>query len=84
MPSEHTLTPSMEQERSLTDYIHHLENVQQRLGAVRAGADMDKSLTSAHFSIAHLGAFVVLRHCFTLCVNVFYGLMVTFRKGVKV
>ncbi|KAF5895396.1 pericentrin-like isoform X1 [Clarias magur] len=34
-PSERTLTPSQEQERSLTDYIHHLENVQQRLGAVR-------------------------------------------------
>ncbi|XP_053085782.1 pericentrin isoform X3 [Pangasianodon hypophthalmus] len=34
-PSERTLTPSQEQERSLTDYIHHLESVQQRLGAVR-------------------------------------------------
>ncbi|KAF4080235.1 hypothetical protein AMELA_G00168080 [Ameiurus melas] len=33
-PSERTLTPR-EQERSLTDYIHHLESVQQRLGAVR-------------------------------------------------
>ncbi|XP_053494141.1 pericentrin isoform X2 [Ictalurus furcatus] len=37
-PSERTLTPSQEQERSLTDYIHHLESVQQRLGAVRPGS----------------------------------------------
>ncbi|KAI5613710.1 pericentrin [Silurus asotus] len=35
VPSERTLTPSQEQERSLADYIHHLESVQQRLGAVR-------------------------------------------------
>ncbi|KAK3575590.1 hypothetical protein QTP86_030993 [Hemibagrus guttatus] len=33
--SERTRTPSQEQERSLADYIHHLESVQQRLGAVR-------------------------------------------------
>ncbi|XP_053353815.1 pericentrin isoform X3 [Clarias gariepinus] len=37
-PSERTNTPSQEQERSLTDYIHHLESVQQRLGAVRPGS----------------------------------------------
>ncbi|XP_060774688.1 pericentrin isoform X2 [Neoarius graeffei] len=37
-PSECTRTPSQEPERSLTDYIHHLENVQQRLGAVRPGS----------------------------------------------
>ncbi|TTH38804.1 Pericentrin [Bagarius yarrelli] len=36
-PSERTLTPSQDQERSLADYIHHLESVQQRLGAVRPG-----------------------------------------------
>ncbi|XP_066518729.1 pericentrin isoform X2 [Hoplias malabaricus] len=34
-PSERTTTASMEQERSLTEYIQHLENVQQRLGVVR-------------------------------------------------
>ncbi|MCJ8730090.1 hypothetical protein PDJAM_G00113640 [Pangasius djambal] len=37
-PPERTLTPSQEQERSLTDYIHHLESVQLRLGAVRPGS----------------------------------------------
>ncbi|XP_058258622.1 pericentrin isoform X2 [Hemibagrus wyckioides] len=37
-PSERTYTPSQEQERSLADYIHHLESVQQRLGAVRPGS----------------------------------------------
>ncbi|KAK3557026.1 hypothetical protein QTP70_022916, partial [Hemibagrus guttatus] len=36
--SERTRTPSQEQERSLADYIHHLESVQQRLGAVRPGS----------------------------------------------
>ncbi|GAA6078856.1 pericentrin isoform X9, partial [Tachysurus ichikawai] len=36
--SERTFTPSQEQERSLADYIHHLESVQQRLGAVRPGS----------------------------------------------
>ncbi|KAI4902380.1 hypothetical protein NFI96_018847, partial [Prochilodus magdalenae] len=34
-PSERTITPSQDQERSLAEYIHHLENVQQRLGAIR-------------------------------------------------
>ncbi|XP_062853797.1 pericentrin [Trichomycterus rosablanca] len=36
--SEHTPTPSQDQERSLADYIHHLEAVQQRLGAIRPGS----------------------------------------------
>ncbi|XP_034145545.1 pericentrin isoform X3 [Esox lucius] len=30
--------PSQDAERSLTDYIHHLENVQQRLGAAQTGS----------------------------------------------
>ncbi|XP_017559158.2 pericentrin isoform X1 [Pygocentrus nattereri] len=34
-PSERTITPSQDQERSLAEYINHLENVQQRLGAIR-------------------------------------------------
>ncbi|KAL6455980.1 hypothetical protein MHYP_G00358310 [Metynnis hypsauchen] len=37
-PSERTITPSQDQERSLAEYIHHLENVQQRLGAIRPGS----------------------------------------------
>ncbi|XP_076871678.1 pericentrin isoform X3 [Brachyhypopomus gauderio] len=35
---ERTLTPSQEQERSLAEYIQHLEGVQQRLGAIRPGS----------------------------------------------
>ncbi|KAL7890675.1 hypothetical protein AOLI_G00001510 [Acnodon oligacanthus] len=37
-PSERTITPSQDQEHSLAEYIHHLENVQQRLGAIRPGS----------------------------------------------
>ncbi|XP_026874492.2 LOW QUALITY PROTEIN: pericentrin [Electrophorus electricus] len=36
--AERTLTPSQDQERSLAEYIQHLENVQQRLGAIRPGS----------------------------------------------
>ncbi|XP_065096299.1 pericentrin isoform X2 [Paramisgurnus dabryanus] len=37
-PSDRSFGSSQDQERSLTEYIHHLENVQQRLGAVCPGA----------------------------------------------
>ncbi|KAK1798755.1 hypothetical protein P4O66_007039, partial [Electrophorus voltai] len=39
--AERTLTPSQDQERSLAEYIQHLENVQQRLGAIRPGKGQD-------------------------------------------
>uniref|UniRef100_A0A4W5QWV3 Pericentrin/AKAP-450 centrosomal targeting domain-containing protein n=1 Tax=Hucho hucho TaxID=62062 RepID=A0A4W5QWV3_9TELE len=47
LSSERALSsvPSQDAERSLTDYIHHLENVQQRLGAARPDSP---SLLSYH------------------------------------
>ncbi|XP_072539723.1 pericentrin isoform X2 [Salminus brasiliensis] len=44
-PSERTLTPSQDQERSLAEYIQHLENVQQRLGAIQPGSPTMLSYT---------------------------------------
>lgn len=36
-PAERSFSSSQDQERSLTEYIQHLETVQQRLGAGRPG-----------------------------------------------
>ncbi|XP_049335113.1 pericentrin isoform X2 [Astyanax mexicanus] len=44
-PSERTLTPSQDQERSLAEYIQHLEHVQHRLGAVQPGSPTMLSCT---------------------------------------
>ncbi|NXS43114.1 PCNT protein, partial [Balaeniceps rex] len=35
--SEKSLVPTQDPERSLTEYIHHLEAIQQRLGGAQAG-----------------------------------------------
>ncbi|XP_056122998.1 pericentrin isoform X2 [Rhinichthys klamathensis goyatoka] len=37
-PAEHSFSSSQDQERSLTEYIQHLETVQQRLGAAHPGS----------------------------------------------
>uniref|UniRef100_W5KBH1 Pericentrin n=1 Tax=Astyanax mexicanus TaxID=7994 RepID=W5KBH1_ASTMX len=44
-PSERTLTPSQDQERSLAEYIQHLEHVQHRLGAIQPGSPTMLSCT---------------------------------------